>query len=65
MYNVDIVLKDSIIASQLYRATFEGESLDEILKLLKLSAPIRYKKLGRVKLNNGEYSKEKIEVYKE
>jgi transmembrane sensor len=64
MYNVDIDIKNSEIASQLYRATFQGESLDEILKLLKLSAPIHYKRTDRVKLPDGEYSIEKIEVYK-
>mgnify|MGYP000858064795 CR=1 FL=1 len=64
MYNVDISVKDVDIASQLYRATFEGESLDEILNLLKLSAPIRYEHTKRVRSDSGAYSKEKIEVYK-
>lgn len=64
MYNVEISVKDVDIASQLYRATFEGESLDEILNLLKLSAPIRYEYTKRVKSESGAFTKEKIEVYK-
>lgn len=64
MYNVEISVKDVDIASQLYRATFEGESLDEILNLLKLSAPIRYEHSKRVRSGSGAFSKEKIEVYK-
>lgn len=64
IYNVDIAVKDSEIASQLYRATFEGESLDEILRLMKMTAPIEYKKRGRVMSADGLYNKEKIEVYK-
>ena len=64
MYNVDIAVKDKEIASHLYRATFDGESLDEILNLLRLSAPIKYIHTKRVRTATGEFSKEKIEVYK-
>ncbi|MDO9634297.1 MAG: FecR domain-containing protein [Paludibacter sp.] len=64
MYNVDISVKDKEIASHLYRATFEGESLDEILNLLKLSAPIKYIHTKRVRSQSGDFSKEKIEVCK-
>lgn len=42
IYNVDIELCDSTLASHLYRATFKGESLDQILNLLSLSAPIHF-----------------------
>lgn len=62
-YNVDIVVKDKSVGRQLYRATFEGESLDEILRLLKLSAPIKYKRSGREQQSDNEFSKERIEVY--
>ncbi|MEA5046356.1 MAG: DUF4974 domain-containing protein [Petrimonas sp.] len=41
-FNVDISVKDPALAKQRYRATFEQESLDEILELLRMSAPIRY-----------------------
>jgi len=64
MYNVDIAVTNKEIASQLYRATFQGESLEEILRLLKLSAPIRYVHTPRVRSANGDFSKEKIEVFK-
>ncbi len=63
-FNVDISVKDKTIAKQPYRATFEGESLDEILRLLKLTSPLRYERSGKVKLQNDTYRKEKIEVYK-
>lgn len=64
-FNVDITVKDSAIANQLYRATFEGESLDEILNLLKLSAPIRYKRYGRNKTSDNQYDKLHIDVFGE
>jgi len=63
-YNVDIVVKDKGIGLQPYRATFEGESLDEILRLLKLSAPIKYKRSERKQQSDNEFQKEIIEVYK-
>ena len=63
-YNVDIEVKDQAVAHQLYRATFEKESLDEILRLLQLSAPIKYKRSEREISGNDKFNKEKIEVYK-
>lgn len=42
IYNVDIVLMDSEIGSHSYHATFNNESLDEILYLLTLTAPLKY-----------------------
>jgi Fe2+-dicitrate sensor, membrane component len=64
MYNIDIEVKDPVIAAQLYHATFRNESLDEILQLIKLSAPIRYERISRIKQAD-EFSKEKLKVYKE
>lgn len=65
MYNIDIEVKDASIASYLFRATFDDESLDNILHLLQMSAPIRYVHTKRTQNASGIYSKEKIEVYKE
>lgn len=63
-YNVDIEVKDKSVAHQLYRATFEKESLDEILRLLQLSAPIKYKRSTREINADNLFNKEKIEVLK-
>ncbi|MDR3652892.1 MAG: DUF4974 domain-containing protein [Paludibacter sp.] len=63
-YNVDIQVKDPIVARQLYRATFERESFEEILRLLKMSAPIQYKRIGREKQADNEFNKDKIEVFR-
>lgn len=63
-FNVDIAVKDTTIANHLYRATFEDESLDEILRLLKMSAPIQYKQYTREKNAFDQYGKQRIEVYK-
>lgn len=63
-YNVDIRIEDNIVGKQPYRATFEGESLEEILRLLKMTAPIEYKRFGREKQKDNAFNKERIEVYK-
>jgi ferric-dicitrate binding protein FerR (iron transport regulator) len=63
-FNVDIKVKDPVVGKQLYRATFERESFEEILRLLKMTSPIQYKRIGRVRQPDNEYTKERIEVYK-
>jgi hypothetical protein len=57
------VIKDEILRSYIYMATFEDETLDEVLKLLKLSAPIEYKDLGRKRNEDGTFDKRKIELF--
>lgn len=61
-FNVDIAIRDAEISRYLYRATFENESLDEILRLLQMTAPIRYKKFERGQSSEHRYSKRRIEV---
>ncbi|MFT3752242.1 MAG: DUF4974 domain-containing protein [Paludibacter sp.] len=63
-FNVEISIKGKAVAKLPYRATFEGESLDEILRLLRLTAPLRYERSGKRKVQNDTYAKEKIDVYK-
>lgn len=63
-YNVEITVKDKTIAKQPYRATFEGETLDEILYLLQLTTPLQYERTAKRKLEDDSFTKEKIEVYK-
>ncbi len=62
-FNVDIVVKDNSVGRQLYRATFQEESLEEILRLLKLSAPIRYNRIGRELQDGNSFNKDRIEVF--
>ncbi len=62
-YNVEIVLKDNEIETYCYRATFEDETLNEVLTLLKLTSPIDFVQDKRVKLPNGTFTKKKIEMF--
>lgn len=61
-YNVEFILKDSELGKYSYKATFEGESLNEILRLLEMSAPIRCKEVSNRNTNNEKFEKQRIEV---
>jgi transmembrane sensor len=62
-YNVDIELKDEKLKEYRYRATFEEESLDEILHLLKISSPVDYREVKREPLPDGSFPKKKIIIF--
>jgi transmembrane sensor len=62
-YNVNIVIKDELLESYIYYGTFEDETLEEVLRLLHYTAPIRYKDLEREKKPDGTFEKRKIEIY--
>lgn len=63
MYNINFVIRDNSLKQYVYHATFEGESLDEILHLLEVSAPIRYSRTQDRKDSNNYYHKQTITVY--
>ena len=63
VYNADIVVMDKDLAKHMYRATFQGETLDEILRLMKLTVPMKYiENTSEKAMPNGVYSKRYIEV---
>jgi len=65
-YNVEIKLKDKDLSKITYTATFTDETLQQVLYLLKMATPIEYKIHPSHKLNDGSYSKRKIDIiYKE
>jgi transmembrane sensor len=59
-YNVDIELNGQKIKQYRYRATFNNETLDELLRLLKLSSPFSYRQVPSRHLPDGTYSRRKI-----
>lgn len=63
VFNVDIELQGSSIQEYSLRAIFEDESLEEILKMLKISSPIDYKEVKRTHLPDGSFTKKKIIIY--
>lgn len=63
-YNVEFILKDAALGKYSYKATFEGESLNEILRLLEMSAPIHCKEISNRKGGDEKFEKQRIEVSK-
>lgn len=61
-FNVEFAISDPSLARETYRATFSNETLDEILALLKISAPIEFTRTSRTLQTNGSFSKEVIHV---
>src|SRR5665647_312768 len=59
-YNVEVKTNDLKDTSFRYWATFENENLDEVLRLLKITAPLKVKIEERVKQADGSFSKQKI-----
>ncbi|HEX2976517.1 MAG TPA: FecR domain-containing protein [Bacteroidales bacterium] len=62
VYNVEIEIKGEEIENYRYRATFQDESLEEILKLLSISSPIEYFETKRHPLPDGSFPKKKITI---
>lgn len=63
IFNVDIIIKDESLKDYRYWATFQEESLEEILKLLSYSSPISYNELSRQPLPDGSFPRKRILLY--
>jgi transmembrane sensor len=62
-YRVEFELRDGALKEYRYRATFEEETVDEIMKLLKISSPIDYYEVRREPLPDGSFPKKKYIIY--
>ncbi len=63
VFNIDIEIRGKEIENYSYRATFQDESLAEILKLLKISSPINYYEIKRNPLPDGSFPRKKVIIY--
>lgn len=63
IFNVDIELRGEELQNYTYRATFKDESLEEILKLLKISSPVDYIEVKREPLPDNSFPKKKIIIF--
>lgn len=62
-YNVDIEVVGDSVEQYRFRASFENEPLNELLRLLKISSPIDYTEIEPNPLNDGTFSRRKIIIY--
>lgn len=63
-YNVDIVLNDPKLENVRYRATFQEEQVEEVIRLISLTAPIEYSFGNREVDNDGVFKKRTITIRK-
>jgi len=63
VFNIDIEIKGDEIQNYCFRATFQDESLTEILKLLKMSSPIDYIEVKRDPLADGSFPRKKVIIF--
>ena len=61
-YNVEFVLTDPELSKFRYRATFQEEQVEEVIRLISLTAPIEYSFDSRVMGNNGVFEKRTITI---
>jgi len=62
-YNVDIEIQGDKIKSYRFRATFENEPLNELLRLLKMSSPIDYREVYPELLPDSTFTRRKIIIF--
>jgi transmembrane sensor len=62
-YNVKIILADNELKKYSFRATFLDDSLEEVLKFLSMTSPIRYRITPGNLMDDGTYKKEEVTIY--
>jgi len=63
-FNVEIILQSPELKEYVYTATYRDETLPQILKLLRISAPIKYSISERERSTDNSYTKRKIVITK-
>ena len=63
-YNVNVEIADQDLIHFSFRATFEDDLLEDVLKQLSMTSPIEYKILPREQFQDGTSEKTKVILYK-
>lgn len=62
-YNVKVVIADHELEKYSFRATFMDDKLEEVLRCLSLTSPIRYRIIPRKLSQDGTFKKEEVIFY--
>ncbi len=62
-YNVKVTLVGKDIEKYKFRATFQDDKLEDVLKFLSMTSPISYRIIPRRILPNGSYTKEEVTIF--
>ncbi len=63
-YNVDVVLVDKELETNVIRGTFQDDSLEEVLHYLSMTSPIRFRIIDRKLLDDGTLERKQILLYR-
>jgi transmembrane sensor len=63
-YNIKVNIADKALEKYSFRATFEDDSLEEVMRCFALTSPIGYKISPRTLLKDGTYTKAEVTIYK-
>jgi transmembrane sensor len=63
-FNVEIKVSDPEVLKYVFTATFQDESLEQILNLLAISSPIEYESIPREKQDGNLYDKQQFMIIK-
>lgn len=63
-YNVNITIADKELEKYSFRATFQDDTLDDVLKFLSMTSPIAYEISPRKILSDGTFGKTGITIHK-
>ena len=61
-YNVEIIVEGDLLKGYRFKATFEDEPLEEVLKLLSVSTPMDYIFEKREENSDGIYKKKRVRI---
>ena len=64
-YNVSIYIEDDVIANYKYNAILKGESFEQVLDLLTLSAPIKYRYIKPKQKDDFSYTQARVIITKD
>jgi ferric-dicitrate binding protein FerR (iron transport regulator) len=62
-YNVNVELMDSELENYSFRATFEDDPLEEVLKFLSMTSPLRYEITPREMTTDSIVAKSTVKIY--
>lgn len=63
-YNVKVTLADRELEKYSFRATFEDDNLEDVIRFLCLTSPIRCKINPRQQMTDGSYTKKEVTFYR-
>ena len=62
-YNVKVEIMDDDLEKYSFRATFEDDQLEEVLKFLSMTSPIRYEITPRYLAEDSTYTRSVVKIY--